>query len=381
MESHYASPERTDEATLRIEIETVTQSPVIDGLLRAVEGLVAVLDKNRQVLAVNHELLVMAGVEDPEQSLGLRAGELLGCVHAHETPAGCGTSRFCSTCGAAIATTTSLATGQPVERICAMQVERGGVPRDLYLSVRACPIHVSGEPFLLLFMQDISRAQQLAALERIFFHDVNNLLTGLVGTSEVLEEQPQEAPALAHEIATLARRLHQEIAIQRALTDSELSRYRPHNVSTTSGELLGELRNVYAHHPIARGLALRFDEASPVALEVDAALLMRVLSNMITNACEASKTGDAVVVTATAPDPQQVELSVWSAVPIQPAHQLRVFQRNYSTKGGQGRGLGTYSMKLLGESYLGGKVGFESNPAQGTRFWIRLPRTAAPRSA
>jgi sensor histidine kinase regulating citrate/malate metabolism len=51
----------------------------------------------------------------------------------------------------------------------------------------------------------------------------------------------------------------------------------------------------------------------------------------------------------------------------------RIFQRSFSTKAERGRGLGTYTMKLLGESVLGGKVGFHSDWANGTRFFIELP--------
>jgi sensor histidine kinase regulating citrate/malate metabolism len=52
--------------------------------------------------------------------------------------------------------------------------------------------------------------------------------------------------------------------------------------------------------------------------------------------------------------------------------QLQLFQRSFSTKGA-GRGLGTYSMKLLGEKYLKGTVGFESTEENGTKFFIKLP--------
>jgi sensor histidine kinase regulating citrate/malate metabolism len=49
-----------------------------------------------------------------------------------------------------------------------------------------------------------------------------------------------------------------------------------------------------------------------------------------------------------------------------------MFQRNFSTKDGMGRGLGTYSMKFLGEEILGGRVSFTSDPENGTTFSLRL---------
>jgi sensor histidine kinase regulating citrate/malate metabolism len=51
--------------------------------------------------------------------------------------------------------------------------------------------------------------------------------------------------------------------------------------------------------------------------------------------------------------------------------QLQIFQRSFSTKG-NGRGIGTYSIKLLTEQYLNGKVSFVSNESEGTRFSLEF---------
>jgi signal transduction histidine kinase len=52
---------------------------------------------------------------------------------------------------------------------------------------------------------------------------------------------------------------------------------------------------------------------------------------------------------------------------------LQIFKRSFSTKSSHGRGLGTYSMKLFGERYLGGTVDFSSSQSEGTSFFITLP--------
>jgi sensor histidine kinase regulating citrate/malate metabolism len=52
--------------------------------------------------------------------------------------------------------------------------------------------------------------------------------------------------------------------------------------------------------------------------------------------------------------------------------QLQIFQRSFSTKG-EARGIGTYSIKMFTEQYLGGKVSFVSNPTEKTVFSISLP--------
>jgi signal transduction histidine kinase len=93
---------------------------------------------------------------------------------------------------------------------------------------------------------------------------------------------------------------------------------------------------------------------------------------MMKNALEATSDGGEVHAWAEAV-PEGCEFHVWNAAPIPPRVALQVFKRSFSTKPGGGRGLGTFSMKLLGERYLGGSVGFTSTEADGTTFYLRLP--------
>jgi sensor histidine kinase regulating citrate/malate metabolism len=64
---------------------------------------------------------------------------------------------------------------------------------------------------------------------------------------------------------------------------------------------------------------------------------------------------------------------VWNHQSIPEDIARRVFQRNFSTKEEAGRGVGTYSMKLLGEQILGGRVRFSTSPEEGTVFSFSLP--------
>ena len=56
-----------------------------------------------------------------------------------------------------------------------------------------------------------------------------------------------------------------------------------------------------------------------------------------------------------------------------PSVRLQIFKRSFSTKG-SGRGLGSYSVKILTECYLKGKVGFTSSKEGGTTFFVILPK-------
>jgi sensor histidine kinase regulating citrate/malate metabolism len=55
---------------------------------------------------------------------------------------------------------------------------------------------------------------------------------------------------------------------------------------------------------------------------------------------------------------------------------MQVFRRSFSIKSPVGRGIGTYSAKLITERYLGGSLSFTSSEEAGTTFAVTLPRSS-----
>src|SRR5512145_1322673 len=94
MDTYFASPEKTNDRELATEIEIISNNPVMSGLLQSISGLLAILDENRQIIAVNDSFIQMLGIKDQEKVLGLRPGNVLQCIHSEEEPAGCGTTKF-----------------------------------------------------------------------------------------------------------------------------------------------------------------------------------------------------------------------------------------------------------------------------------------------
>lgn len=92
---------------------------------------------------------------------------------------------------------------------------------------------------------------------------------------------------------------------------------------------------------------------------------------MLINALEASPTGSHIAVSAIM-EINCMRFAVCNPGELSLAAQSQIFQRSYSTKGND-RGLGTYSMKIFGERYLGGTVGFDSSQTGFTSFWLSLP--------
>ncbi|MBN1957240.1 MAG: PAS domain-containing protein [Desulfuromonadales bacterium] len=371
MKSYFATPERTNEQDLKLEIDIASQNPVMSGLLHSVSGLLAILDEHRQIVAFNDSFLRMLGVDNPTSALGLRYSEALDCVHSEEEPAGCGTTKHCSSCGAAIAIVSSLKNNTPTEKVCALSAKRGGKELDIALLVKASPITIDGKRFLLIFLQDITQQQQRAALERTFFHDVNNMLFQLLGTSELLvNESPTD---LARSVRQASLRLTKEIAIQRCLSENELSDYLPAWTEMSTVEIMDELNSFFTSYPAARDRKFIVTNEHPEdILKTDSSLLLRVLCNMITNVLEATEKFGTVRIWLEK-KPATIDFHVWNSQESPESLALRIFQRNFSTKEQAGRGIGTYSMKLLGEKILGGQVSFSSSAADGTTFTFSHP--------
>jgi signal transduction histidine kinase len=378
MKTLFAPAERAAEDQLAEEIRTVSSNPVVAGLLQSAGGMLAILDECRQLVALNDSLLKLLGVDDPAKALGLRLGEALKCIYAEDDPAGCGTTKWCSSCGAAIVVVSSLTDNQPAERICALSARRGERQEDLALLVKSQPFLLGSTRYLLIFIQDITREQQRAALERMFFHDINNLLCLLLGASELLVvRDPSE---LAKTINRGAQRLHKEIAIQRCLSEGDACAYQQLHDEVSPAEMLADLQTLFVNHPLADNKNLHFQSRPPeVPIVTDHYLVSRILRNMIINALEAGTAHDIVRVWVAQKD-EQISFFVWNAQEI-PEHLTgRIFQRNFSTKEQPGRGVGTYSMKFLGEKVLGGSVQFTTSVTDGTTFRFSLP-AGSPRTA
>ena len=375
MESALLPYPRVGEDVLNIQLESVSRNPVVDELLRSVGGLFAVLNESRQILALNDALSDFLGWKDASAVLGLRPGEALRCLHAGEKPEGCGTTSFCETCGAAIAMAVSLTQDRPVERSCVLQADRSGGRTDAMLRVRSSPLAYDRGRLLLLFIQDVTREQQRALLERAFFHDILNTATGLSGLCELLSLKKTDGDGgIARRLHRLAERMVQEIEIQRlfAGTESE-SQFKPVHQRISILEILSDVESVFTLHPVTRGRLLRIaPPPKDEQVETNPALLLRLLVNMVVNALEATNEGDEARVWVER-EANSVTFCVWNRPAIPTGVALRIFQRNFSTKAALGRGFGTFSLKWIGERLLGARVDFASSEKQGTTFRLKLP--------
>jgi len=345
------------------------RDPLLRLISDSVPNILLVLNESRQIVFANKRLLKILGCQNVEDVCGLRPGQVFSCVHADEAPMGCGTTEFCRTCGAVKAILGSLSGQEMVEECRILQTDGGA----LEVRVWTTPLTIKGKRYSLFAVADITHEKRRFTLERVFFHDLLNLAGAIQGFSEFLAEaSDEELPEIRRMICSLAGRLVEEIRAHKTIYAAEHGELQVHPVSVETVPLLEELAESYRLHPAARNRDIVVDPASEnVTVVTDRSLLMRVLENMLKNALEAIQPGQKVTMRSRLSG-ENIVFEVHNPGTIPHDVQLQIFLRSYTTKG-QGRGLGTYSMKLLGERYLKGKVSFESSPESGTVFRFSLP--------
>jgi signal transduction histidine kinase len=228
---------------------------------------------------------------------------------------------------------------------------------------------------MVLFMTDITEEERRHELERIFHHDILNTALGINSSCRLLDRhyhKEEEARAYARLAKSLSDRLMKEIRVHRLLCELEEDGFSPDLEHIDLSNFLMELKEIALTWPPAQGISMEF-AGTPEGLSIrtDPHLLHRVLTNMLMNACEATGPDGTVRCWAEGTGGGAV-VCVWNGSHI-PAHVApRIFQRHFTTKPGRGRGVGTYSMKFITESLLGGSVSFTSTKADGTVFTVSL---------
>lgn len=371
MDTYFAPAMRTERRKLKNQIGNISHNPIMNSLLKATNGLLVVLNEDRQIVALNHTFLDALGIQNPEDVLGLRLGESLHCVHCAEKPNGCGTTPYCRTCGAAIAMMTAIDKNKADEQICALTAEHDGVTKDVSLLINAKPLIVDENRWILIYAQDITQQQHWENLERTFFHDINNVVSSIMGNSELLALDLPHSQKV-QQIKKAAMRLESEVSLQSSLSQHREAQYLARKDETSITSIRQEVDQIVKGHPSSKNK--EFIELWPSedkTIFTDSLLVSRILGNMLINALEAASAGDMIKLT-TKLETANVTWEVWNRGYIHSDIQKRIFQRHFSTKAELGRGLGTYSMKLFGEKYLGGEVNFVSTEEAGTIFRFRL---------
>jgi K+-sensing histidine kinase KdpD len=373
--SFFARSERSSSEEIEIDNKLLTNESSLLDMLASVSGITAILNENRQIVYANEELLKLLGIESLSEILGSRPGEAVGCIHAGDMAFGCGTSEACSVCGAVNAIIESQKTGQKSVRETRITSEADDNAKSWDLKVTSSPIMIRNRRFYVFTLQDISNEKRRQNLERIFFHDILNSAGSLNGMLSLLREgaEPEDVKEIIEMSEEASRELVEEIMLQRQIRAAENGDLPVKIEKVKPIEMLKSAVARISRNDVAKDRRiLIIDHSSDYEINTDRTLLQRVLLNMLKNALEATQAGGTIYAEVENL-PESVRFRVKNDSVMLKDVKLQMFQRSFTTKG-KGRGIGTYSIKLLTENYLNGKVGFSSSESEGTVFYTDLPK-------
>ncbi len=367
--THFASPERTEKEELLRQKSIFDNLPELSFFLAAIPNIYLILNNNRQVVYANKTALDSFGFSEIGPLLGMRPGEAINCQHSDEMEAGCGTSEACKHCGAVNAILAGLNHEKDIREF---RTTTGDNESTFDYRVWTTPYKISGEDFVLFALDDISHEKRRKSLERIFFHDVLNTAGGIKGISSLIHEFPEEVHDFKDILYDSSNQLINEILTQRDLANAENNELSVVVNKLNSKSIVKFLFSIFSKQEQFKKINILINpDIATIDFESDETLILRVLSNIVKNALEASTEGQTVTINCSQ-NADKVIFSVHNQRYMQGEVQLQIFQRSFTTKG-EGRGLGTYSMKLLSERYLGGKVYFTSDEMAGTTFFAEYP--------
>lgn len=217
-------------------------------------------------------------------------------------------------------------------------------------------------------------------------HELRTPLNSIIGFSGILEQElpgplnPEQRRQLGM-VRVSARHLLELVNDVLDLSRIEAGQLPVESVDFDPAPSLARVLQMIEPLASQAGLALQWPVLTPgLAVQGDPRRFEQVLLNLLGNAVKF--TGSGHVRLDVLPQPDGVRFEVQDSGPgIAPADQQAIFAPFFQVSSGlsrrhSGTGLGlAISQRLVG--LMGGGIGVESQPGQGSTFWFRLPSAPA----
>ena len=368
----FASPERSGDFELDNDINYFKTLEGVTTFLNAVPHTILVLNKNRQAVYANRAILSISDTESFSDIYGKRPGEIFDCLYSDKNPSGCGTSVFCRNCKG-IHSVLKCLDGEHNSMECTI-LRKDNKP-SFDLRVTSSPFEANGSSYVIFTATDISHEKRRRLLERSFFHDIANSLTGVRGYGDLMDRPGSELNRKwLNNLRLCTEEAINEINSHKSLLAAEDGDLHLEKKVHKTEEIILMLKKMLEGYSVFKNCespVIIDPESVMISFKTDATLLSRVLINLVKNAVEASEFSP-VRIGCFMENDKKLVFYVKNRAFMTEEIQNQIFKRSFSTKG-NGRGIGTYSVKLLTEKYLGGKVYFTSDEKEGTTFFVELP--------
>ena len=227
---------------------------------------------------------------------------------------------------------------------------------------------------------------ELEAFAYSVSHDLRAPLRAMEGFGLALVDDygdrlDDEGRDYARSIARAARKM--DVLIRDLLAYSRVGRVEMHLAPTSLDDVVEESLMQLATEVQGGDADIRIDRPLPV-VTTHHATLVQAVTNLLSNAVKFVAPGEQSRVRLWA-ERRQGGVRLWvedHGIGIEPEHTERiftVFERLHSIDAYPGTGIGLAIVRR-GIERMGGRVGVESEPGKGSRFWLELPE-AGPDTA
>jgi signal transduction histidine kinase/ActR/RegA family two-component response regulator len=235
--------------------------------------------------------------------------------------------------------------------------------------------------------EELLQRQRLELLGRLsagIAHDVNNMLSAVIGNLEHVRTTAAAGAAFDREACeciedALAAAARAAALAPRLLAFAHPSRHGHSNID--AGAICAEVARI-ARHTFSRRIRVHLDLEPELFVMGDSVEIHQVLMNLCLNARDAMPTGGRLAVRARPGDAaarKEVILEVSDdGVGMDEATRRRIFEPFFTTKQGRGGfGIGLATTREI-VTVHGGVIEVESAPGRGTTFRVRLPASVGP---
>lgn len=201
---------RTNSERQRAEIVVKEQEQLIKAIFETAPCITLLLDGDQRILKASSSVRLISGQPAFSQTGQQQSGDILRCLHALDSPDGCGFGAHCRECALRIALVHTLDTGQRHEGIeVTLPLVVNGRTKQATLVISTSRVTLPNREMVLVNIQDITerknlefslrqarKAEPLAFLTSGIVEELNNLLTSMLGYGDIaLMQTPTDTPA------------------------------------------------------------------------------------------------------------------------------------------------------------------------------------------
>ncbi len=253
---------------------------------------------------------------------------------------------------------------------------------------RVTAVTISGEvmaepPSWMISQTQRHRMEALGRMMMGVAHDLNNLLSGLIGHIELLKQKAagddETADSIAPSIRTIETTAEDGAALieklQRYIREDTQKHFERVSLTSLVEDCITITQPYWHNEPRRQGIEIEVERALTDVPDVMGAAseLREVFVNLILNAVQAMPEGGILTFETFTDDDRNVCVRVEdTGIGMSDDVQKNIFEPLFTTKGEQGTGMGLSASYGIVQEH-GGDIDVASTPGEGTAFTLTFP--------